>query len=397
MFPLTGAIQNFPWGSPAAIPEFTGLSLTGEPVAEMWFGAHPRGPAALPGGRTLHQHIIDHPQSALGADVIARFGPELPYLLKLIAPASPLSMQVHPNLTQARDGHRRAQRGGPDAPVDYVDTNHKPELVYALTRFETLCGFRAPRRAVELLEGLDHPITTRAARILADLPTAAGMRTAFAHVLTTASPADAHEVAAQCRARMAAGTSPSERTDGVVRRLDEAFPGDRGVIAALLLNPVTLQPGQVMYVPAGAVHAYLEGFGVEIMANSDNVLRAGLTQKNIDVPELLAIVDPVAAPPIRLAGEQFGEHTTTYYAPVDDFELSLITPGPDAIDVRGKGPRIILALDGDLLLTTRHRNGGPELGQTSARLTRGQAVFVSAQEQNLQVRGPGRLVQADVP
>src|SRR5690625_4458810 len=147
MFPLTGAIQNFPWGSPAAIPEFTGLSLTGEPVAEMWFGAHPRGPAALPGGRTLQQHITAHPQSALGADVIARFGPQLPYLLKLIAPAAPLSMQVHPNLTQARDGHRRAQRGGPDAPVDYVDTNHKPELIYALTRFETLCGFRAPRRA----------------------------------------------------------------------------------------------------------------------------------------------------------------------------------------------------------------------------------------------------------
>src|SRR5699024_10709331 len=166
------------------------------------------------------------------------------------------------------------------------------------------------------------------------------------------------------------------------------FPGDPGVAASLLLNPVTLKPGEVMFVPAGSVHAYLEGFGVEVMANSDNVLRAGLTTKNVDVAEMLAIVDYTAAPPIRLAPERFGPQVRTYYAPVDDFELSVIDAGSEPVAVPGRGPRILLAISGEVEVSA---------GTRTLPLTRGAATFVAATEEPVRVSGPGVLVQADVP
>ena len=161
-------------------------------------------------------------------------------------------------------------------------------------------------------------------------------------------------------------------------------------MTSLLLNPVTLEPGEAMFVPAGGVHAYLHGTAVEVMANSDNVLRAGLTTKHIDIPELLANVDYVAAPPIRIAPEVFNGVTRVFYAPVDDFELSVTTvPGDGAHRMPGRGPRIVLCLDGDVTLTCET--------DESARLERGQSVFVPASDGALSIDGQGRVVQADVP
>lgn len=400
MYRLTNAIQNYAWGSPTAIPTLLGTEPTGAPVAEAWFGAHTSAPSRCvhedgSTGATLPDVIAADAAGVLGADVEARFGARLPYLLKVIAAETPLSLQVHPHLERAREGYDEEDAAGVplDAPHrSFRDRNHKPELVYALTRFEAMCGFRAPRRAAELLDGLDAPLAKELRAMLDAQPSAAGIEAVFERLLrpaTRPTPEEVAEVAAACEARLAAG-SPSPRADRTVVRLREAYPGDPGVVTSLLLNPVTLQPGDALFVPAGGVHAYLSGLGVEIMASSDNVLRAGLTPKHVDVDELLRNVDYVAAPPIRIAPETFHGATRVYYAPVDDFELSVTrVADDDAHPLPGRGPRVLLCLEGRLRVSSQN-DGELELAQ-------GDAAFVPASDGPLVVAGGGVLVQADVP
>lgn len=390
--------QPYAWGSTTAIPDLLGTSPDGQPVAEAWFGAHPSAPAvaaADAGAQPLHELIAASHHDLLGEDVVGRFGESLPYLLKVIAAERPLSLQVHPNLERARAGHAEEDAAG--VPVDaphrnYRDRNHKPELVYALTQFEAMCGFRAPRRTAELFAGLDAPLAKELHGALLAQPTAEGIRTVFEQLLDPATrpgPDEVSEVAQACADRLATG-SPSPRADRTVVLLQEEYPGDVGVVTSLLLNPVTLQPGDAMFVPAGGVHAYLSGLAVEIMASSDNVLRAGLTPKHVDVPELLANVDYVAAPPIRIAPEVFHGATKVFYAPVDDFELSVTEIRDDlSHPLPGRGPRIVLCLDGEVTLSAE-RDGALVLG-------RGQSAFVPASDGPLTVGGRGTLVQADVP
>lgn len=400
MYRLTSSLQAYAWGSPTAIPALLGLEVTGEPVAEAWFGAHPSAPShcvrddGAPGA-PMPEVIAADAAAVLGQDVEARFGAALPYLLKVIAAETSLSLQVHPHVARARAGFAAEEAAG--VPLDspqrnYRDRNHKPELVYALTRFEALCGFRAPRRAAELLDGLDAPLARDLRAVLAAQPSAAGIEAAFTRLLrpeTRPGAEQVREVADACAARLADG-SPSPRADRTVVRLQAAYPGDAGVVTSLLLNPVTLQPGDALFVPAGGVHAYLKGVGIEIMASSDNVLRAGLTPKHVDVDELLRNVDYVAAPPIRIAPEKFHGATRVYYAPVDDFELSVTRLADGHTHpLPGRGPRVLLCLEGRVTVTSR-QDGDLEL-------TRGQAAFVPASDGALSASGEGTLVQADVP
>lgn len=396
---VIGVPKGYAWGSPSAIHQLVGSEPDGNPMAELWFGAHASGPATFPSGTgDLRSVIATDPQGTLGTDIIARFGAQLPYLLKLIAPARPLSLQVHPSLERARERFAAEEAAG--IPIgaphrNYRDPNHKPELVFALSTFEALCGFRAPRRAAELLADLDAPLARALHRTLLANPSPAGMRAAFTALLHEAarpSGAEVAEVVEACATRLTSG-SPSPRADGTVVLLASEYPEDPGVVASLLLNPVTLQPGESLFVPAGGVHAYLSGLGVEVMAASDNVLRAGLTAKHIDVPEMLDCVDYVAAPPSRVAPETFHGATRVYYAPVDDFELSITTlEDGDRRDgcrpLPGRGPRILLCLAGELDVTSANE---------ALRLVRGQAAFVRADDGPLTLGGVGTLVQADVP
>jgi mannose-6-phosphate isomerase len=399
MIRIRSAEVHYAWGSRTAIPELLGTAATDAPLAEAWFGAHRAAPSTVtPEGSdsgTLADVIGRDARGALGEDVVARFGARLPYLLKLIAADRPLSLQVHPALAAAGEGYDREEAAG--IPVDaphrnYRDRNHKPELVFALTRFEAVCGFRAPRRAAELLVGLDAPLAKELHDLLAAQPDARGIESAFTQLLDPATRPGAEEVQEvvdACARRLADG-SPSPRADRTVVQLAEAYPGDPGVVTSLLLNPVTLHPGEAMFVPAGGVHAYLRGVGVEIMASSDNVLRAGLTPKHVDVDELLRNVDYVAAPPIRIAPERSHAATRVYYAPVDDFELSITTVEDEGTHpLPGRGPRVLLCLEG--AATVRAASGATlELG-------RGDAAFVPASDGALEVEGRSRLIQADVP
>jgi len=399
VLPLRPALRHYPWGSATTIPDLFGIPANGRPFAEAWLGAHPSAPARIvdapPGTPSdLCALIGTDPETQLGADVLARFGPGLPYLLKVIAAERPLSLQVHPDSRRALAGFRAEEAAGIPRDADernYRDPNHKPELVLAVTRFEAMCGFRSPRRVIELLAGLDTPLTARLTDQLRAEPTADGIRRVFRELFdpaTRPAPELVDEVARSCSARLAR-SSPSPRADRTAVQLAEEYPGDPGVVVSLLLNPVTLQPGEAMFVPAGGVHAYLEGTALEIMASSDNVLRAGLTTKHVDVAELLACVDYVAAPPVRIAPEVFGEVTRVYYAPVDDFELSMATlVGGAPEHLPGRGPRVLLCLDGQVEVVA---------ADGRATLSRGQALFVGAHEGRLTVQGTGTLVQADVP
>ncbi|MDO5726475.1 MAG: mannose-6-phosphate isomerase, class I [Bowdeniella nasicola] len=398
MYRLGGIERNYEWGSKDAIPWLTSQPVTDTPVAELWFGTHETGPAKLLDHDTdLREAIAGDPIGTLGADIQARFGSALPFMLKLIAPAKPLSLQVHPCAEDAAEGFKREEAAGIalDDPIrNYRDANHKPELVFALTKLEAMCGFRAPRRAIELLAGLDCDITNRLVAVLQSDPTSSGMERAFALLISgprSPDPDDVAQVAALCAKRRAAGTSPSPRADAIVELLQQEYPGDPGVLAALLLNPVTLRAGEALFVPSGTVHAYLSGLAIEIQATSDNVLRAGLTHKHVDISEMLQCVDFVAAPPIRLAPELFGVATEVFYAPVDDFELSItrLREPHGEQQIRGAGPRIIMCVDGKIKI--RDEAGSRE------QLKSGQALFVRADDGKVYARGSGTLVQADVP
>ena len=393
---LEPALQGYAWGSSTAIPEMLRRPADGSPVAEAWFGAHASAPSQLvgAGGEALDRAIAADPVARLGDDVVSRFGPELPFLLKLIAAARPLSLQVHPSVELAREGYAREDaRAVPldDPRRSYRDRNHKPELVYALSPFEALVGFRAPRRAAEILEGVDHPTARQLHKVVTSDPTSAGMQEAFTLLVSEATrpgPDEVHDLADAFRARLRSG-SPSPRTDRAVDLLERTYPGDPGAVTAVLLNPVSLRPGEALFVPAGTVHAYLDGFAVELMASSDNVLRAGLTTKHVDVPELLRIVECVAAPPIRIAPEHVYDATDVYYVPVDDFEMSVTRLSDVRCRMPGLGPRIVLCLEGR---ATLHTQGGEVLEIAS-----GQAAFVPASDGVLRASGEGRVVQASVP
>ncbi|WP_101258604.1 mannose-6-phosphate isomerase, class I [Streptomyces barkulensis] len=397
---LTNTVRPYAWGSTTAIPELLGTEPTGEPQAELWMGAHPGAPSLIDrgGGTPLSEAIAADPEGELGPAVIEAFGPRLPFLLKVLAAASPLSLQVHPDLTQAREGFAdEEERGIPaDAPHrNYKDANHKPELVCALTPFTGLCGFRAPARTADLLEALDVGGLKPYADILRARPEDEALSEVLTAVLSADREAIAETVAAAAATarRLAAGEGPYAREYAAYAGIAGHYPGDPGVLAAMLLNVVHLEPGEALYLGAGVPHAYLGGLGVELMANSDNVLRCGLTPKHVDVPELLRVVrfEPMAPEVLRPRTTSAGEEV--YAAPVDEFRLSryVLAPGAEPHDLDDRTPQILLCTEGEILL--REVTAGGAGGELV--LPRGRSAFVRAGER-VAVLGSGTLFRATV-
>ncbi|MDC7338674.1 mannose-6-phosphate isomerase, class I [Streptomyces lydicus] len=400
---LANTVRPYAWGSTTALPELLGTAPTGEPQAEMWMGAHPGAPSRIDRGAgpvSLAEVIDADPEAELGPDAVRAFGPRLPFLFKVLAAGSPLSLQVHPDLTQARDGFADEERRG--VPIDaahrnYKDANHKPELIAALTPFDGLCGFRHPAQTADLMEDLGIDELTPYVDILRASPEDAALR----EVLTAVLSADHHDIAgtveraAVAAEQLAAKGGPHADAYAAYAVLAHHFPGDPGVLAAMLLNHVQLQPGEALFLGAGIPHAYISGLGVELMANSDNVLRCGLTPKHVDVPELLRVVrfeagDAGVLRPEEVAGEE------VYETPIDEFRLSrfvLAAAGrPRALVSRT--PQILLCTAGTVRLRTAEED--PEgTGQTELTLAPGEAAFVRAGEQ-LTLAGEGTLYRATV-
>lgn len=378
---LDNTIRPYAWGSTTAIPHLLGVEPSGEPQAEMWMGAHPGAPSRT-GRGTLAEVIEADPERELGARTVARFGPQLPFLLKILAAGAPLSLQVHPDLEQAGRGYADEERRGIplDAPHrNYKDTNHKPELVCALTEFDGLCGFRAPDRAADLLDALGVAALKPYVDLLRTRPEDAALREVLTALLTADREQMAGTVAEAAAACARLGGDHAPYAD-----IARHYPDDPGVLAAMLLNHVRLQPGEALFLGAGVPHAYLNGLSVEIMANSDNVLRCGLTPKHVDVPELLRIVRFEAADPGILRPEAGPDGEEVYDTPVDEFRLSryVLSEGTAGRDLTLDTPQILLCTAGSVR-TGEHT------------LTPGQSVFVPAGEKT-DVSGAGILFRATV-
>ncbi|MGW7332040.1 mannose-6-phosphate isomerase, class I [Streptomyces sp. NPDC054840] len=380
---LTNTIRPYAWGSTTAIPTLLGVAPTGEPQAEMWMGAHPGAPSRIDRGageRALSDVIAADPEGELGAATVAKFGPRLPFLFKILAAGAPLSLQVHPDLVQARAGFEDEERRR--VPIDadhrnYKDPNHKPEMICALTPFDGLCGFRPPLEAADLLAGLDVDSLKPYVDLLRAHPEEAALREMLTAVLT----ADRAEMAHTLHEVAAAVTRLGGRYTPYAT-LVHHFPSDPGVIAAMLLNHVRLQPGEAMFLGAGVPHAYIDGLGVELLANSDNVLRAGLTPKHVDVPELLKIAKFEPGDPNRLRPE--GDAEEVYETPIDEFRLSrfLLAPGGASRVLPHDAPQILLCTA-----------GSPQAGELT--LTPGESVFVPAGEK-VELSGSGTIFRASV-
>ncbi|QLL08557.1 mannose-6-phosphate isomerase, class I [Mycobacterium vicinigordonae] len=407
---LRGALRTYAWGSRTALAEFTGRPVpAAHPEAELWFGAHPGDPAWLetPSGETsLLKVLTDDPEGQLGSACRARFGNVLPFLVKVLAADEPLSLQAHPSAAQAVEGYRREERQGipVNSPVrNYRDTSHKPELLVALQPFEALAGFRQVSRTAELLRALavsdlDPFIDLLGAGSDAQSD-ADGLRALFTTWITAPQPDLDVLVPAVLDGAIQYLSSGATKFAGeakMVLELGERYPGDAGVLAALLLNRVILAPGEAIFLAAGNLHTYLHGFALEVMANSDNVLRGGLTPKHVDVPELLRVLDFTPTPESQLRPPVHRDGLALVYdTPTDEFAAALLMLDGEnlghEVDApsRHDGPQILLCAEGEL---TVHGKSG------SLNLDRGAAAWVGADDGpiRLSAQRPAKLFRATV-
>ena len=384
VFALHGVIRPYAWGSTTAIPELLGTAPTGQPAAELWLGAHPDDPSLVPAhDDTLDRLIAADPNAMLGAAGVEKFGPHLPFLLKVLAAETALSIQVHPDLAEAKAGFAAEDARGVarDSPRrNYKDANHKPELLCALTPFDALCGFRPAGPTGRLLDALGVGALAPYREMLAGPD---GLRAAFTALLDLDDPGPLVDEVVGGARRLASADLDWAAEAGWVVRLAGQYPGDIGAVLALLLNLVHLQPGEAIFLAAGNVHAYLHGTGVEVLANSDNVLRCGLTPKHVDVPELLRITDFSSLDQPRWPAREGGDGWRTFEVPVPDFELSVIDLDGGA-DLAAGGPQIVLCVEGSARITSRGE---------SVPIPRGRAAFVAAGAPAT-VTGRGRLFRA---
>lgn len=376
---LTGTVQHYAWGSHTAIPEILGTLPTPEPQAEYWLGAHPSAPSNV-AGQDLDALLEHHPEWLGGASREA-FGTRLPYLLKILAADQPLSLQAHPTAEQAVAGFARENED--HIPLNapertYKDDWPKPELIVALTEFDALCGFRPPAESAALFDALG--VSDEVSSIVGPLSERTGEAATAEVFLDVLSLAEDRrhlvDVVVAAAVKHVGDEGPVGEFARTAVELDEFHPGSPGIIAGLLLNRVRLQPYQGLYLDAGVMHAYLRGTGVEIMANSDNVLRGGLTPKHIDVDELVSVV--TFAPTDLALVEQRAEAdgVVRYVTPAPHFALWRIDARHTPAAVPGSGARVLLVVEGEAVV---------RCGEEYRELPHGQAVLLRDDEHDVDV------------
>ncbi len=396
---LQNPVRHYAWGSHQAIPELLGQPFPSpRPYAELWISAHPAASSqvivdhrAVP----LCKLIASEPETYLGTKVVQRFGPRLPFLLKVLAADSPLSLQAHPSLAQAERGFSREQAAGIAVDAshrNYRDQNHKPEILCALEPFSALCGFRE----LSELGGLFDALGSTAGRDLwrsANAANTTERRKALLSALLRLDQVRARELV-EATVRLAEQALSDTRFNvldresaALVLELSRLYPGDVGIVTALLLERVELTPGQALFLGPGQLHSYLRGVGVELMASSDNVLRAGLTVKHIDVEELLAVLDFTNNDQARVAHHDPRPGETLYPVPVDDFELRRLTVAT-TLDCQVFGPELLLCTSGAANVST--------WGGDTFVLSRGQAAFVAASAEAYRLEGTSVIYRATV-
>ena len=459
IYRLTNTVQHYDWGSHTDIRELLNTPESGKPEAELWLGAHPSAPSLaapwsdsiLPNSDSeLHDgsHVIlrevaesranvgpialdrliqQMPVEMLGNRVLDKFGPKLPYLLKVLAADRALSLQVHPASHLARAGFNRENRE--KVPItaphrNFKDGNHKPEMIIAVTEFHALAGLRPPRVVLRMIEGLSGQLFDLIRDAIAHNPNHDGIKSALTNLLAQRNSELLHPHLAEAinsiKSRVMAG-SQYQVADQTALDLAAEYPGDVGALSSYLLNRVTLLPGEALFMGDGEVHAYLKGLGIEIMANSDNVLRAGLTSKHVDVNALIECMSFHPKMPHRPDQYEIGEisRSYSYRPPVEEFALTMFDlHDGEPLPIQAGGPRIVLVLEGEVFFSyggaagivtdapvntstgrvmTRPTSVISGLPPTTVALTRGVSVFVPDVIGPAELSGSGQVVCAWVP
>ena len=393
LYHLDNPIQNYAWGSKTSLTDLFGIANpNGEPQAEIWMGAHPNGCSTVRDHEesfSLRELIDASPESVLGTRMLNTFGADLPYLLKFLAAAEPLSIQVHPEKSKAVAGFERENTLGialSAANRNYKDANHKPELVYALTPYLAMNAFRPFAEIVILFEQANCAGLAEQVSALKANESSEQLKTFFEFILSREGEEKATLVTQLLDNIDSKGCDANSRLAfDTVKMLSGFYSGDIGLFSPLFLHVIELQPGQAMFLDAETPHAYLRGTGVEIMANSDNVLRAGLTPKHMDVAELVANTrfEPVAFDALLTAPVVDGA-VQCFPVPVADFNIEVITltegyEHRQAVD----GAEILLCIEGEAYVNSveQHRH-----------ITASESLFVTAAADHYTIKGEGKVV-----
>lgn len=384
---IHGTAMHYPWGTHDAIPAILGIPADGRPYAEYWLGAHPIAPSSVD-GRRLDEFVAEQPE-VLGEVALTEYAGRFPYLMKLLSARHALSIQAHPSRDKARDGYTREERAGValgDPVRSYKDDWPKPEVLIALSRFELLLGFRNPTETFNLfcrlgvaepLESVIGPLWARRGPVATE--------EVFLDVLSFADERlDLVSEVLVAAVRHATDTDDVGELARMIIDLDATFPGDPGILAACLMNRIVLQPGEAVFVPPGTMHAHLSGTGVEVMANSDNVIRGGLTNKHIAVDELVTVVDFAQSRPPILHGYETDPGVWLYPSECAEFDVWRIEsrPGRQTLLPAGGSARIVLVTRGEAVLTG---------GGSTMHLEHGQAVLLPATDGPPTVSGDAQV------
>jgi len=367
---ITNQARDYAWGSKTLISDYFGIPATGQPMAEIWFGTHDGSPAMLvDGSGTLNQKI----------------GRQLPFLMKILAADSPLSIQAHPNAEQAREGFERENAQGislTSVKRNYKDDKHKPELIVALTDFEALAGFKPLAEIQQLFTDLsEHPgvsasFRTMSAQWLALLLEADGLKKLFASISNSRSNLDGFNAEL-------ASLADGEAQFALAERLNLLYPGDSGVVLSLLLNHIYLEPGEALFLEAGKPHAYIQGLGIEVMASSDNVLRGGLTQKNIDLPELEKVLRYESQTQSVIHPREISKGLFHYSSAAEDFMVYRAELSGSVVmaDLNLPGESILLCTAGEVAVSN-------SIDEREV-LRRGEAAYIAADSSRFTLAGSG--------
>jgi mannose-6-phosphate isomerase len=394
IYRLKNPVQNYPWGSTTDIPKLLGAGNPDhEPVAELWLGAHPKAPSTVlseQGEQSLLDLIEAEPEAILGADTVDRFGPRLPFLLKVLAAEKALALQVHPTRDEAKDGFEKENALGIrlDAPErNYLDRNHKPEMFCALEPFECLAGFRSIGQIATELRSLR--LTTFAEEIdnIGQSRSIDGLKRLFESMMLLES--ERKELFVREVVEKAAA-SKGVRYRWIVE-LNRQYPGDIGVVSPLFLKLLHLRPGQAVYLEPGTVHAYLRGVAIELMSNSDNVVRGGLSVRHVDILEFLKILQFNESPVEPINPKKLSRGAEVYEIPTSDFCLYRIRLNR-GVKYVSSGKRAV-----EILICTRGKTvlrGGA--GNEDLVIHRGDSFLVPANSPSYSIEGGGILFKATI-
>ncbi|MEZ9207070.1 mannose-6-phosphate isomerase, class I [Vibrio splendidus] len=390
IYKLNNVIQNYAWGSYTSLSSLFGFeNPNNEPQAELWMGAHPNGCSKLAElDITLAEYIKENSKSVLGDYTANRYG-QLPYLFKVLAARTPLSIQVHPNKRNSEIGFERESAQGIALSAgnrNYKDPNHKPELVYAVTVYKAMNGFRPIADIIALFDEVNIEALSDDVGMLTQAPDSHGLKALFTSVLTlTGDKKDAvFEQLSRHYDRADLSTNISQALE-YSQNFANQYPDDNGILAPLLLNIIELQPGEAMFLHAETPHAYVEGTALEVMASSDNVLRAGLTPKHIDVEQLIQNTTFASIVPEQLKIEPIKREGYVHFPiPVDDFGFDIFNVTQEQRTVFTRSAEIVMCIAGEVKV---------ESDTQSILLKKGESLFVSCDSPQYQLKGMGQIAR----